>query len=334
MWRVVALLVLAGGAGWGAEPMDGAVALAFERAESGLSHFVVMARAAVTAELDLAVALGSLRAIAEGERFHWGEEDVVGLYLQERSRPGMVYALGRLRGFPDCFARVERVTATDTVISCRGEKAMIYPHQKWVYDVRAKGLVGQFSYDPVPLLRAGVTGETVVLDGAGRGMEYRNGAFRVVNGRGVPSEAKPAVTVRDGTRTWSAKSFYAGEGHSGVGGFGFHDAATGERKLFSPPEIVDWSVSAMAVETPAVWLALVHNGEWGGGSGGLLRFDRETGTVRRFALPDIGRGIALVSGRVFVATEFGAAVVEGDRVRRYFLDRTLDGRWRVVEVVR
>lgn len=186
------------------------------------------------------------------------------------------------------------------------------------------------------MFRAMVREDGVTFSGEGRGIEYRNGEFRVTEAK--PPKAMPVrgtgPSVREGTRTWFGKSFYAGEGHTGTGGFGFRDAATGESKLFTPPEVVDWSVSAMAVEPEAVWMTLVRRGEWGDQSGGLLRYDRATGTVRKSPFADLAHGLAVAGGRVFAATEFGVAVVEGDSVRRYFLDQTLAGRWRVVEAVR
>jgi hypothetical protein len=69
------------------------------------------------------------------------------------NRPERVYLLGTKSGFPDCAARIERVTQNDTVISCRGEKSEQFPNQKWVYDIRAKSLVRQFSYQPFAMYR-------------------------------------------------------------------------------------------------------------------------------------------------------------------------------------
>lgn len=117
MWRVVATLALAGGVGWGAEVLDGAVLGTMQR---DFPHVLVVARTAVTEELDVAVVLGSPRAMSGSLSFSWSEDESVGLYVQERSRQGRVYVLGPFRGFSDCFARVERVTATNAVISCRG----------------------------------------------------------------------------------------------------------------------------------------------------------------------------------------------------------------------
>ena len=138
---------------------------------------------------------------------------------------------------------------------------------------------------------------------------------------------------QEGKLIWFAKNFYDGEGTTGVGGFGYFD--TGERKLhlFQPREIVDWSVSALSVGADAVWMALVDNGEYGGLSGGLLRYDRKTGVFRKVALPDIAASLIQEGNEVIAATDFGLAVVNEGEVERYFVDVTTDGRLRVARAI-
>jgi hypothetical protein len=139
---------------------------------------------------------------------------------------------------------------------------------------------------------------------------------------------------REDSRIWFGKTFYDGEGSTGVGGFGYFDQQDRKLHLFEPPEIADWSVSALDVTPDAVWMGLVNNGEFGGSSGGLLRFDRQTNSARRFSLPDIAIRLAHMDGKILAATNFGIAVVEGDRITRFFVDQTTDGRWRVVPATR
>jgi hypothetical protein len=78
----------------------------------------------------------------------------------------------------------------------------------------------------------------------------------------------------------------------------------------------------------------VNNGEYGGASGGLLRYDRQSGAMRRFPLRDIVYRVDHVGGKVVAATEFGFAVWSGDQVTRYFVDQTINGGWRVVPASR
>ena len=94
-----------------------------------------------------------------------------------------------------------------------------------------------------------------------------------------------------------------------------------------------WSVSAIDIAADAVWMALAANGEYGGSSGGLLRYDRQSGEVRPFELPDRGVQFMRVGGKLLAATDFGIAVVEGNEVKRYFVDRTTGGRLRVAPAV-
>jgi hypothetical protein len=135
---------------------------------------------------------------------------------------------------------------------------------------------------------------------------------------------------REGGKIWFGKTFYDGEGTTGVGGFGYFDHKENKLQLFDPPEIADWSVSALDVTPDAIWMALVNNGEYGGSSGGLLRYDRHTSTARRLPLPDIALRLDHMDGKILAATDFGLAVVENDQITRFFVDQTTDGRWRVV----
>jgi hypothetical protein len=389
-----------------AAPVPGtAVFSAFRQVDAGLSHFVQLQRTAVTGELDLVIAMGSAKAFpAETPWIFWTEDRKIGLFLQEKNRPERVYRLATQSGFPDCTARIERVTASDTVISCRGEKSEQFPNQKWVYDIRAKSLVRKFSYQPFAMYRIFSKATGAVFVGSDRqrliAVEYnpsRQPAFHVLSdaasqpwtGRvhisagteGLPPRnviyvesdkaplpaavpALPRTTyeqfaaarpqrvkdgyVREGTeldesigpwqredgRIWFGKTFYDGEGSTGVGGFGYFDEKEKKLHLFDPPEIADWSVSALDVTPDAVWMALVNNGEYGGSSGGLLRYDRHTGVAHRLSLPDIALQLDHINGKLLAATDFGFAVIEGDQITRLFVDQTTDGRWLVVPATR
>ena len=133
---------------------------------------------------------------------------------------------------------------------------------------------------------------------------------------------------------WFGKSFYDGEGITGVGGFGYFDKGKQEFRIFSPPEIADWSVTAMLVEADSIWLGLAWHSEWKGFAGGLLRFDRATERVEKVALRDIVGQIARLGDRLVMATETGVAILDRGVIRRYFVDMKTDSRLRVVEALR
>jgi hypothetical protein len=401
MRAVIISLVLGASLLQAAPVPETAVFSTFKQVDAGLLLFVELQRTSVTQDLDLVIAMGSRNAFpAETRWVFWTEDRLIGLFLQEKSRPERVYRLGTRLGFPDCAARIERVTATDSVISCRGEKSEQFPNQKWVYDVRAKSLIRQFSYQPFAMCRIFSQATGAVFVGSDRqqliAVDYnpsRQSAFEVLRNAaaqrwtdrvrvsagiegmpprkviyveddnspipgGVPAlsettyeqfaAARPRRVkdgyVRKGTelhesigpwqreheRIWFGKTFYDGEGSSGVGGFGYFDQKERRLQLFDPPEIADWSVSALDVMPAFVWMALVNNGEYGGSSGGLLRYDRHTSAARRLSLPDIALRLNDINGRILAATDFGFAVVEGDQITRFFVDQTTDGRWEVV----
>jgi len=123
-------------------------------------------------------------------------------------------------------------------------------------------------------------------------------------------------------RIWFGKTFYDGEGTSGVGGFGYFDLATRRYTIYAPPKIVDWSVSAVLVTGEAVWLGLCRRGEWGGGSGSLLRWDRATHDVRRYSLGSTVGRMVLHEGRVYLGTGEGVGVVGEEGVEEFFVDVT------------
>lgn len=142
------------------------------------------------------------------------------------------------------------------------------------------------------------------------------------------------VWQREDGKIWLTKTFYDGEGSTGVGGFGYFDQKEKKLQMFDPAEMADWSVSALDVTADAVWMALVSNHEYGRSSGGLLRYDRHTSAAHRLPLPDIAFRIAQTNGKMVAATDFGFAVVEDDQITRYFVDGTTDGRLRVVPATR
>ncbi len=391
---------------------DGAIAGLMRRADPRVRHVKVLTRTQVDPTLNLVVALGTKQSVwppnsAGGE---WDKTSSLGLYLQHRQQPGMIYQIAVTQGRNDgeCYARVERVTASQVVISCTPEKGSHGSNWKFLFDARAKTLVKQLEYDRVPLNRVSVSGRKAVFAGTDSGrdltVEYdpeSDTAFRVRKGLEVPATStqerrvvrfgpgnqfdlvtsETGATVEEGSgptrktlelprstfdlfalarpgrvkdgyvrehthiaeaigpwqlaegTLWFAKSFCDGEGMTGVGGFGYVDTAVRRFRMYAPPELVNWSASAILVEPDAVWIGLVNNGEWGGTGGGLLRFDRASEKTELIQLRDIVGGIARVGDRLVMATEFGLAILEGSSVRRYFIDRTSAGAPVVVEAV-
>jgi hypothetical protein len=135
----------------------------------------------------------------------------------------------------------------------------------------------------------------------------------------------------EGDKLWFGKTFYDGEGNSGVGGFGYFDTADRQYHLFTPPEVVNCAISAIRVEPDAVWISIFHAGEWGDSPAGVLRYDRKTHAVRKYDLPDDVNGFVASGNRSLAYTRSGIAIIEDDQTTRYFVDRTTDGRLRLAQ---
>ena len=204
--------------------------------------------------------------------------------------------------------------------------------------------------DPTPI-RFGPSGAFTVADGSivdSKGHAYslrqstyddfaRARAGRVKDGYvrdGTTIEEKIGPAQSEGDKLWFGKTFYDGEGSSGVGGFGYFDASDRQYHLFVPPEIADYSVSAILVEPDALWMAIFQFGEYGGSPAGVVRYDRKAQAIRKYELPDAVYGLTVAGNRTLVATSSGIAVIDGDKVSRYLVDLTIGGRLRIVEATR
>ena len=105
MWRFAWLFA---GCVWCASPLDQAILT-----QMGPSR--VVSRTAVSAELDLVVAhasQGNIGRPTEGS-FWWGGKMSLGIFLQRRDRPGLVYKIAVEDGsdiLDEALMRVERAT--------------------------------------------------------------------------------------------------------------------------------------------------------------------------------------------------------------------------------
>ena len=388
--------------------------------DSSISSMALRHREAVTDGLDLVVAVGGHGGWRLGQPVPRGPARL-GLFLQDRARPDLVHTLA-IEPCP-CSPEpvIERVTATDAVFACKYEKHQRMPNEKFVYDVRAKAMVGRVSYQPFAMSRIFETPGGAVLvgtdsrrlvavaftpgmanplrilpdDEAARWIrrvrvEESEGSKRIPDdwigdypfgpdrrftlarlregGTVIREEGERAVVrlpesslaefkrarpeqfenigpdvrieetigphEREGDVLWFGKEFYEGEGWSGVGGFGTFDPATKSFSIQAPPEIAEWSVSALDVAPDAAWMALVQLGELDDWSGGLLRVDRATGAARRYELRDLATAILRVGDVTLGATEMGIAIVTSSgEIRRFLVDVTTDGHLRIAEAL-
>ena len=384
-------------------PLDLAVVNVLMQYGPSAARARVWRRIPVDEQLDLVLAVGMPENASDQplRNWFWWSGSVLGLYLQDRARPDRVFSLTTGAGPLDCTARIIRATATDTVISCDGEKFEVHPREKFVYDIRAKRLVGQVSYYPYIVVgphrkrgdsiiftaetNSGYSGRTndrervEVEYSPEEGPRIRGrvanvtrtepapkpmprfgpgGAFTleqlpetpdglcaggdvlIVNrssGRRYSVPGKDCGAIGpwhvEGGRFWFGRTFYAGEGYSGTGGFGYFDVATRRFETFSSREFTTPAASAIHVQPDAVWVALVTHGEYGHYGEGVIRYDRQLRTYQRFDIgAEVGNKFIELGERLLLTTDHNLLIFHNGEVTGYTVDKTTDGRLRMAAV--
>jgi hypothetical protein len=133
-------------------------------------------------------------------------------------------------------------------------------------------------------------------------------------------EERAGPWQRVGDRIWFGRTFYDGEGTTGVGAIGRFDLASRSFSFISPEALRPWSASALLIEDDVAWVGLVRHPEGADYGHGLLRVnltDRNTGLT---PIADMITGIVRWRGALYVASTNGVYVVDGRALRRYRLE--------------
>lgn len=146
----------------------------------------------------------------------------------------------------------------------------------------------------------------------------------------LSEEIGPFQLVDD--RLWFGKTFYNGEGISGVGGIGYFDPVERKFHIFSGPEIAAWSVDSMLVDSTFVWASLSSLHEGGVLGGGVVRFNRSTHQFDRVS--KIGGRLHRLNDDVTLAIGGVLTVIRERREESYFVDQTSGGQPRMVPLLR
>jgi len=137
----------------------------------------------------------------------------------------------------------------------------------------------------------------------------------------------PGPVQVDGSRIWFGKTFYDGEGMSGVGGVGYFDTLSKAYTFLKIPELVSWSVSTLLLDDQTLWIGLVGHPEGMDYGGGLLRHDLRTGETTKYEVDAVIHRIKRWNGRTYLGTDTGAIVIDPDQiVARYLIEPDLTGK--------
>ena len=127
----------------------------------------------------------------------------------------------------------------------------------------------------------------------------------------------------EGRKFWFGNQYYDSEGMHGVGAFGYFDTATREYTLFSPKQVASYEISALYVQPDAVWIALDHFVEdISKKPGGLIRWDRTTHAVRKYALEFVVDSIKPQGDALRLTTRDGYALFRNGTLRRFLANGT------------
>jgi hypothetical protein len=177
------------------------------------------------------------------------------------------------------------------------------------------------SLDPKELLPDGIPQSSHADLMRARGDDVRAN----VTGTDIDESAGPMQLA--GNRVWFGKTFYDGEGSTGVGAIGAFDRATRQFTFISPPELVKWSVSALLVEGDAIWAGLMRRPEGAEYSGGLLRYDLAAKTSSVISVKEVILTILRAGDALYLGSSNGVYVLRGGKPVHYVLEPAPDGRY-------
>jgi len=117
----------------------------------------------------------------------------------------------------------------------------------------------------------------------------------------------------DGTKLWFANYFYDGEGLSGVGAVGSFDLDSRSYEMRYLPEIAPWSGSALLLDSGSIWIGLMRQPEGAAYGGGVLRFDMQSGSARKYPVNDYVATITRDGSTLYFGTAHGVYVYDTDK---------------------
>jgi hypothetical protein len=145
-----------------------------------------------------------------------------------------------------------------------------------------------------------------------------------LNRKMVPEKPRPLEIENDigpfafgGRQIWFANSFPDGEGYSSVGAIGTFDASTHKFEMRYLPEIAPWSGSAILLDGDDIWVGLSRRPEGAEYGVGLLRYNKVTGAVTKYAVADLIHTIDRIGDTIYCGTSNGLYIVRGDQVRQF-----------------
>jgi hypothetical protein len=122
---------------------------------------------------------------------------------------------------------------------------------------------------------------------------------------------------------WFGRTFYDGEGQTGVGDIGYLDGRN-RIAMLDIRAAADWSIDTMLVERNTIWAGLTGHPEGADYGGGLLEYNRRTKRSTIHRMSGVVKRIVRTGEGLFVGTSHGVYVLRQARLTRFRAEPSLD----------
>jgi hypothetical protein len=139
-------------------------------------------------------------------------------------------------------------------------------------------------------------------------------------------EEKVGPYQQVGNRIWFGKTFYDGEGHTGVGAIGYFNTDQKKFTFLRIPEVIGVSISAILVEDAVLWAGTEVRPEGESYSKGLLRYDINTSKTQTYPIENVIRSIHRSGDALLMSTANGIYVLRNNgQLLRHRASPAIDG---------
>ena len=133
-----------------------------------------------------------------------------------------------------------------------------------------------------------------------------------------------------GSRIWFGKTFYDGEGTTGVGGLGYFDTGASRYTMLPLAQMAGWSTSALLIESDVIWAALVGYPEGEAYGGGLIRYDVKSRRTRSYPTDQVISQIFRFQDRLLLTSPNGAYQLKDNTLFGYRVEPNINNRFILV----
>ncbi len=130
----------------------------------------------------------------------------------------------------------------------------------------------------------------------------------------------------DGHTIWFARRILDSDAYSAAGAIVEFDPGSHKYSVHELPEIGSLSGTAILADGNNIWLGLAGRPEVEGTNPGLLRYNKSTGTVLKYAVDDVINTINRMGDTIYCGTDDGLYTIRGSVVSKYRFEPDATGK--------